>query len=311
MERLGFGYEDLQQDNPGADLLLAVRLRPHRALQGSPRLRSGRAGDERHHELHRRGAGRPAGEMRRRRCPTSPPASSPPWAFSPPTRTASRPARASGSRPRCSRRRWCRPTGSRRSRSRPASRPRAMGSAHPLNAPYQAFEAADGWIVVGGANQKQLAHDRSTRSARPSSRATRASRTTPDRMANLKELEAELEQALSHQSPPRTGWRCWTSGRALRSGQRHAAGACRPADHRARDGGRGRALDARAGEDDRLAGQVLARRPARCARARRSSASTRREILAEYGFSADEIAALEKEGAVVAHRPEIDRQKVA
>ncbi|MFL5182747.1 MAG: CoA transferase, partial [Microvirga sp.] len=35
------------------------------------------------------------------------------------------------------------------------------------------------------------------------------------------------------------------------------------------------------------------------------------EILAEYGFSADEIAALEKEGAVVAHHPEIDRQKVA
>jgi crotonobetainyl-CoA:carnitine CoA-transferase CaiB-like acyl-CoA transferase len=32
--------------------------------------------------------------------------------------------------------------------------PKAMGSAHPLNAPYQAFETADGWIVVGGANQK-------------------------------------------------------------------------------------------------------------------------------------------------------------
>ncbi|MDO8876042.1 MAG: CoA transferase, partial [Pseudolabrys sp.] len=32
--------------------------------------------------------------------------------------------------------------------------PVAMGSAHPLNAPYQAFETADGWIVVGGANQK-------------------------------------------------------------------------------------------------------------------------------------------------------------
>src|SRR2546428_828187 len=30
--------------------------------------------------------------------------------------------------------------------------PRAMGSAHPLNAPYQAFAASDGGIVVGGAN---------------------------------------------------------------------------------------------------------------------------------------------------------------
>ena len=28
-----------------------------------------------------------------------------------------------------------------------------MGSAHPLNAPYQAFETADGWINIGAANQ--------------------------------------------------------------------------------------------------------------------------------------------------------------
>src|SRR5438094_385582 len=69
--------------------------------------------------------------------------------------------------------------------------PRAMGSAHPLNAPYQAFEASDGWLVVGGANKKhwllmlealgapQLASD---------SRFVNGS----DRMAHLKELEAEL-----------------------------------------------------------------------------------------------------------------------
>ena len=31
--------------------------------------------------------------------------------------------------------------------------PGPMGSAHPLNAPYQAFETADGWINVGAANQ--------------------------------------------------------------------------------------------------------------------------------------------------------------
>ncbi len=31
--------------------------------------------------------------------------------------------------------------------------PGPMGSAHPLNAPYQAFEAADGWITIGAANQ--------------------------------------------------------------------------------------------------------------------------------------------------------------
>ena len=31
--------------------------------------------------------------------------------------------------------------------------PGPMGSAHPLNAPYQAFETSDGWVNIGGANQ--------------------------------------------------------------------------------------------------------------------------------------------------------------
>ncbi len=32
-------------------------------------------------------------------------------------------------------------------------RPNPLGSAHPLNAPYQAFQTADGWINIGAANQ--------------------------------------------------------------------------------------------------------------------------------------------------------------
>jgi len=32
--------------------------------------------------------------------------------------------------------------------------PGPMGSAHPLNAPYQAFQTKDGWMSVGAANQK-------------------------------------------------------------------------------------------------------------------------------------------------------------
>ena len=32
--------------------------------------------------------------------------------------------------------------------------PGPMGSAHPLNAPYQAFQTEDGWITLGAANQK-------------------------------------------------------------------------------------------------------------------------------------------------------------
>ena len=28
-----------------------------------------------------------------------------------------------------------------------------MGSAHPLNAPYEAFETADGWITIGASSE--------------------------------------------------------------------------------------------------------------------------------------------------------------
>jgi crotonobetainyl-CoA:carnitine CoA-transferase CaiB-like acyl-CoA transferase len=69
--------------------------------------------------------------------------------------------------------------------------PRAMGSAHPLNAPYQAFEAADGWIVVGGANQKNWLLMLEALGASHLAEDPRF-RTGADRMGHLKELEAEL-----------------------------------------------------------------------------------------------------------------------
>src|SRR3982074_2033552 len=73
--------------------------------------------------------------------------------------------------------------------------PKAMGSAHPLNAPYQAFETADGWIVVGGATRKQW---------RLLLEAIDAPELADDprfvdnaaRMANLKALETELAARL-------------------------------------------------------------------------------------------------------------------
>jgi len=69
--------------------------------------------------------------------------------------------------------------------------PRAMGSAHPLNAPYQAFEAADGWIVIGGANQRNWLKIVDALGAPELASDPRFAH-NPERMANLKELEAEL-----------------------------------------------------------------------------------------------------------------------
>lgn len=71
--------------------------------------------------------------------------------------------------------------------------PRAMGSAHPLNAPYQAFEASDGWIVVGGANQKHWGLMLDAIGASELAADPRFL-TGADRMAHLKELDAELSR---------------------------------------------------------------------------------------------------------------------
>ena len=69
--------------------------------------------------------------------------------------------------------------------------PKAMGSAHPLNAPYQAFKASDKWIVVGGANQKHWLRTLEVLGAPELARDPRF-KTGGDRMAHLKELEALL-----------------------------------------------------------------------------------------------------------------------
>jgi crotonobetainyl-CoA:carnitine CoA-transferase CaiB-like acyl-CoA transferase len=69
--------------------------------------------------------------------------------------------------------------------------PRAMGSAHPLNAPYQAFEASDGWLVVGGANQTNWLRLLDALQATDLAQDARF-RTNADRMAHLDALSAEL-----------------------------------------------------------------------------------------------------------------------
>src|SRR6478672_7548679 len=69
--------------------------------------------------------------------------------------------------------------------------PRAMGSAHPLNAPYQAFEASDGWIVVGGANHKNWLRMLDALNA-PELADHPRFKSSADRMAHLQELEADL-----------------------------------------------------------------------------------------------------------------------
>lgn len=69
--------------------------------------------------------------------------------------------------------------------------PGPMGSAHPLNGPYQAFETLDGWITIGAANQRNWERLLDAMGA-PEIAADPRFVTNSDRMAHLKELEAVL-----------------------------------------------------------------------------------------------------------------------
>jgi len=69
--------------------------------------------------------------------------------------------------------------------------PGPMGTAHPLNAPYQAFPTSDGWITVGAANQGNWLRLVDALEA-PELRNDPRFSTNADRMRNLEALTAAL-----------------------------------------------------------------------------------------------------------------------
>ncbi|MEC5324064.1 CaiB/BaiF CoA transferase family protein [Aurantimonas sp. A3-2-R12] len=77
--------------------------------------------------------------------------------------------------------------------------PGPLGSAHPLNAPYQAFQTADGWITVGAANQKNWERMLAVVGAQELANDQRFSNNS-GRMQNLAALENILNGYFSRQS---------------------------------------------------------------------------------------------------------------
>ena len=71
--------------------------------------------------------------------------------------------------------------------------PGPMGSAHPLNAPYQAFKTRDGWINLGAANQKNWLRLLEVLEASELAEDPRFAENT-DRMAHLEELVESLNK---------------------------------------------------------------------------------------------------------------------
>ncbi|HEY7386514.1 MAG TPA: CoA transferase [Beijerinckiaceae bacterium] len=176
--------------------------------------------------------------------------------------------------------------------------PRAMGSAHPLNAPYQAFAAADGWIVVGGANQTNWLRVLEAIGA-PELADDPRFRDNPGRMAHLAELDAELAgrfrtRPAQHwlDALDRKGVPCgpvYDMLQALGDPQTAAREMVVEVDHTTLGPVKTLGLPVKFSQTP---GKVQTGAPL--------YGEHTRDILAEHGFSQEEIAAFEREGAVVA-----------
>src|SRR6266851_8794051 len=187
--------------------------------------------------------------------------------------------------------------------------PKAMGSAHPLNAPYQAFETADNWIVVGGANQKHWLRTLEVLGALELARDPRFA-TGADRMAHLKELEALLSACF--RTKPAAHWL---------SALEDVGVPCGPVNDMlqalADPQTMAREMVVEVGHS--TLGQVktiglpikFSATPGKVQTGAPLYGEHTDAILSAYGFSDEEIAALEAEGAVVAFSPDAGRQKVA
>ena len=175
--------------------------------------------------------------------------------------------------------------------------PKAMGSAHPLNAPYQAFEASDKWIVVGGANQKHWLRTLEVLGATELARDPRFA-TGADRMGHLKELEVLLSERFKTQTAAHwlsaleeVGVPCGPVNdmlQALADPQTIAREMVTEVEHSTLGKVKTLGLPIKFSETP---GKVRTGAPL--------YGEHTAEVLGAYGFDAGEIAALQRQGAVV------------
>jgi crotonobetainyl-CoA:carnitine CoA-transferase CaiB-like acyl-CoA transferase len=99
--------------------------------------------------------------------------------------------------------------------------PEPTGSAHILTAPYQAFEASDGWINIGGANQANWERICSVL-GHPEWREDPRFATNRDRMAHRETLVALMNAVLRQRS--RDAWQAEFDAAGVPAGPVHTIG---------------------------------------------------------------------------------------
>ena len=176
--------------------------------------------------------------------------------------------------------------------------PGPMGSAHPLNAPYQAFETADGWITIGAANQKNWLNLLDAIEA-PELNDDPRFADNGGRMAHLGELETALNGFFRRRATNDWLQRLEAAGvpagpvldiaEMHRDPQTLAREMVTEVEHTTLGPVKTLGLPVKFSET-----------PGKVATAAPLFGEHTREVLAQYGYSNDEIEALAAEGAVAA-----------
>lgn len=178
-------------------------------------------------------------------------------------------------------------------------KPEPLGSAHPLNAPYQAFRTKDGWINVGAANQSNWLRFLQVISA-PELNDDPRFGSNHDRIQNLPALVEILNKYLSQDTTE--NWLARMDAAHLPAGpvndilQMH-------------DDPQTRARDMIVQVEHPIAGKVdtighpvkFSQTPASIKRAAPLLGQHTREILSDMGYSDDRIEALLAKGAAIGH----------
>jgi crotonobetainyl-CoA:carnitine CoA-transferase CaiB-like acyl-CoA transferase len=176
--------------------------------------------------------------------------------------------------------------------------PGPMGSAHPLNAPYQAFPTADGWMNVGAANQRNWERMLGV-IGRPDLRDDPRFSTNEGRMTNLATLVEALTPVFERR--PTSEWLEKLDGAGVPAGpvlsiaemhadpQTLAREMVAEVDHPV--AGRMRTIGAPV---------KFSHTPCRVEKAAPLLGQHARELLAEFGYNEIEIGRLVSSGAVLA-----------